>query len=170
METKPCSKCQEDRPADEFIKNDRRCRPCRNAYRREWERLNPGKAAEGRRRWREANPETLTAARKKWREDNKEKLRDDKRRDRLAKFGLTPQVYDELLAMQGGVCAICKETCPTGRNLAVDHDHACCPGNESCGVCVRGLLCYRCNTAIGHLGDSAQIARSAADYLEQQQR
>jgi hypothetical protein len=54
--------------------------------------------------------------------------------------------YDDMLTAQDGHCAICPTTPEqNGKALAVDHDHECCPGRRSCGKCVRGLLCDRCN-------------------------
>lgn len=50
--------------------------------------------------------------------------------------------------------------------LVVDHDHACCPGNHSCGICVRGFLCGQCNWAAGSIGDDPERARSLARYLD----
>jgi hypothetical protein len=50
--------------------------------------------------------------------------------------------------------------------LRVDHDHTCCPRAHSCGTCVRGFLCGKCNSAIGMLGDSAVTALRAHAYLE----
>lgn len=51
--------------------------------------------------------------------------------------------------------------------LVVDHDHACCPlARYSCGKCVRGLICGRCNMAAGQLGDDPDRARSLASYLD----
>jgi hypothetical protein len=74
--------------------------------------------------------------------------------------------YYRMLAEQGGVCAICGAPPPAGRLFHVDHDHTCCPdGGKSCGKCVRGLLCSRCNTGIGGLRDDVQILKAAIDYL-----
>lgn len=50
--------------------------------------------------------------------------------------------------------------------LAVDHDHACCPGPISCGECVRGLVCQHHNLAIGQLHDSVAEAMDLAAYLQ----
>jgi hypothetical protein len=44
------------------------------------------------------------------------------------------------------------------RSLAVDHDHT--TGQ------VRGLLCIRCNRAIGNLRDDPDLAIRAAAYLK----
>lgn len=35
--------------------------------------------------------------------------------------------------------------------LVTDHDHECCPGARSCGVCVRGIVCYDCNNIEGKI-------------------
>ena len=49
--------------------------------------------------------------------------------------------------------------------LAVDHDHGCCPGERSCGKCVRGLVCRDCNAMLGLARDNADSLRRAASYL-----
>lgn len=84
---------------------------------------------------------------------------------RLANYGLTWDKYQEMLANQGGGCAICGEQCSSGRMLAVDHDHACCPGSKSCGACVRGLLCGNCNHGIGKFRDDVALLKAALEYL-----
>jgi hypothetical protein len=72
-------------------------------------------------------------------------------------YGLTVQGFNDLHAKQSGVCAICKLP-PRGRVLNVDHCHRA--GH------VRGLLCGKCNTAIGLLSDKPGTIRRAARYLE----
>lgn len=64
--------------------------------------------------------------------------------------GLTAAERDALIAAQGGRCAICLRA---AERLEVDHDHRHCPGSTGCRQCVRGLLCGRCNTALGRFGD-----------------
>ena len=74
------------------------------------------------------------------------------------KYGITEQDFDRILHDQGQVCAICgaSET-EHAVKWHVDHDH-----ND--GV-VRGILCQRCNQAIGLLGENPQVASRAATYL-----
>jgi len=88
------------------------------------------------------------------------------------RFGVTAERYRELLERQGGACAACNqpESAEYGGNvksLAVDHDHACCPGKRSCGECVRGLLCQACNTALHGFERLVQLGRPNGflDYL-----
>lgn len=69
-----------------------------------------------------------------------------------------------MLAHQAGVCAICGESeklqhrSGTRYSLAVDHDHR--TGK------VRGLLCHRCNVAIGLFQENSLLLRKASLYLE----
>ena len=80
-------------------------------------------------------------------------------------YGLTVEQHVELVAAQGGVCAICEAPPKGDRRLAIDHDHSCCPGERSCGECVRGLLCSNCNTMLGFAKDNTKTLLAAADYL-----
>lgn len=79
-------------------------------------------------------------------------------------YKLTPDSYDAILASQGGVCSICK-TPPVGKRLSVDHDHSCCPGEITCGKCVRGLLCDNCNWWLGLIDDDLGRLTEAENYL-----
>ncbi len=77
------------------------------------------------------------------------------RRDHLRNsYGMTVADLDAMLLAQHGVCAIC-QTAPAAH---VDHDHQTDK--------VRGLLCFRCNAALGQLGDDPLVVRRAARYLE----
>jgi hypothetical protein len=58
-------------------------------------------------------------------------------------------------------CAICG----SDQDLVIDHDHNCCPGMWSCGKCVRGMLCRKCNLGIGHLRDDVTLILRAAEYI-----
>jgi hypothetical protein len=84
----------------------------------------------------------------------------------LNRYGLTTEQYDGLLNKQNGVCAICKKPETFRKNLAIDHDHTCCPTHKSCGKCIRGLLCSRCNQALGLFKDDVLALESAIKYLQ----
>ena len=97
---------------------------------------------------------------RKWIKRGRERAADSRRADN---FGLTGSTYRELLAFQGGKC-VCGGG--SGKRFAVDHDHKCCPGPKSCGACVRGLLCQRCNSTLASYRDDPAKLRALADYLE----
>lgn len=84
----------------------------------------------------------------------------------LKKYNMTRDEYVDLELKQNGLCAICKEPETQKRRLSVDHDHACCPGSNSCGKCIRGLLCFRCNSVLGQISDNKNILQSMIDYLQ----
>lgn len=87
---------------------------------------------------------------------------------RVARFNISGGTYRAMLADQEGACAACGTVPgPKAKRLAVDHDHKCCPGPTSCGKCIRGLLCYSCNTDIlPAVGDDPTKLRRIAAYLE----
>ena len=150
MRKNTCSKCGE---VKENLK-EAYCRSCKRAYTREW---------------RKNNPENVKAFNKRANEKRKKirKTKDWDRRSHLrSKFGIELEEYIEMLERQEGKCAICG--CSTDDQkfaFAVDHDHKCCDGRKSCGECIRGLLCSRCNSAIGQLKEDVNILMSAIDYL-----
>lgn len=78
------------------------------------------------------------------------------------RYGLSVDEYQAMYERRNGQCDIC--TIQFER-LHVDHDHACCPGKNTCGKCVRGLLCGNCNRAIGLLNDSVENVNRALTYL-----
>lgn len=75
----------------------------------------------------------------------------------LRKYGISESDYEQMHSDQMGLCLICQKP-ELDIKLAVDHDHE--TGK------VRGLLCKRCNMAIGLLGDDPQIVTRAALYLK----
>lgn len=107
----------------------------------------------------------LTDQARTTRENNRDQYRAMYRaRDLRRKYGLTKQAYDAMLCGQEGRCAICLE--PFGdRAPHIDHDHKCCPGELSCGKCIRKLLCFGCNAAIGMFKDDPARVLRAARYL-----
>jgi len=87
-------------------------------------------------------------------------------RKRLKRFSLSELEYADMLAAQDGLCAICRLPEPE-KSLSIDHDHSCCSGKESCGKCVRGLLCTRCNWGLSYFNDDIGLFRAAIAYLEE---
>jgi hypothetical protein len=154
----------------------------------------PGAATARMQRWRAANPERAkeqaTRCNKAWRLKNLDKRREYEKEHRLknieryreynarwhrenrannpaavramhlkSAYGITPEEYEALLTAQGGGCKVCAAP-PEGEKhkcLHVDHDH-------TTGA-VRGLLCHRCNTALGLLQEDKERMLALAAYL-----
>lgn len=98
------------------------------------------------------------------------------KRDRAGEWARKKDVaqrrYEELLAAQGGKCAICHaEPSPDDKRFALDHDHECCPyGRTACGSCARGILCRLCNLGLGYFRDNPDLMLAAIAYLESYRR
>ena len=71
----------------------------------------------------------------------------------------TLEAYRDLLAKQGGGCAICgAKSNPSGKALCLDHDHK--TGE------IRGILCHNCNTGLGRFQDTLSVLEKAVSYLK----
>lgn len=75
----------------------------------------------------------------------------------LRRYHMTVEDYELLLEKQDRVCAVCKNP-PKTQSLHVDHDPKCCPrvrgeqgSIDTCGKCIRGLVCYPCNGLLGKI-------------------
>lgn len=98
-------------------------------------------------KWQTKNPERKKELCDRWH-------RDHPHHHLFKTYGVTPAEYERKFAEQKGTCAICKAP---HRKLGIDHDHR--TGE------IRGLLCRKCNSGIGMLGDSFQLLLRAASYL-----
>lgn len=101
--------------------------------------------------------------------EDKEAARTAIRMHRLRTYGLSTEQYEKLKADQGGVCYLCRQPQkisgkPTAE-LDIDHDRRCCPNAQSCGKCVRGLLCRSCNRLVGRL-ESAFPVLALVSYVD----
>jgi predicted RNA-binding Zn-ribbon protein involved in translation (DUF1610 family) len=153
---KYCSGCGETKVVTSFGKQksrpdgvEYRCKKCMQDYRNK-RYSNPRiktKLLKSSAAWREKNPDS----------DANKQLR--------RKYGITLEQYNTLFQLQNGLCGICGKSESTRRRkktqgnerLAVDHCH-------ETGV-VRGLLCFKCNTAIGSLGDNEEMVMRVIFYL-----
>ena len=94
-----------------------------------------------------------------WYHRNKDKALEKARIRNLAYYGLTPQDFDRMMDEQGGVCAICERP-PKKMSLNIDHEHQKQEKKrspESRKNRVRGLLCHRCNRALGLFGNDINM-------------
>jgi hypothetical protein len=139
---KTCSACRDKKTFDDFYRATgykdgfgSRCKECTKKF-----------ASKSHR----DNPERTRGNSERWRKKMKDQLPDYRRR---RKFGLELGEFERRSKAQGGLCAICKEA----RDLVVDHCHT--SGD------IRGLLCKKCNSGIGFLGDNPDLLRSALAYL-----
>ena len=144
-----CNVCRQDKPRESFSADRRRkdglqarCKSC---------------AAEIAKKWRLENQERVTAVRRDWEKRNPE-------RHLLTKFGIRADEKRAIFEAQGSVCGACgsghhghpRIEGETG--WCLDHCHA--SGK------IRGVLCWRCNLALGYAGDSPDALRALAAYIE----
>ena len=151
---KICTKCGEEKSCDNGFYRDG------SRLRAECKRCTINSRAE----FRKANSERVNASRRLAYRSKDAAAR--RAQTLMSYYGLTVADVEKYLERQNG-CAVCHRSEPgTSRWWHVDHDHSCCPESaRSCGQCVRGILCHRCNLMLGQARDSVETLRSAIDYL-----
>lgn len=70
---------------------------------------------------------------------------------------------DFIRAYTHGSCDCCGATVS---RVYFDHDHGCCPTNNTCGNCMRGILCHSCNITLGHCRDKPETGSIYDIYLK----
>lgn len=97
---------------------------------------------------------------------------------RFDRYGITAELYEKVLAEQGGKCKLCGTYTPGGKGIwHIDHAHGAeeyvgFPRKrgvfKQCGPeDFRGLLCARCNISLGHFESLIERVglKSIDDYL-----
>ena len=165
---KRCIKCGETKSLDEFGWHNRNkgqhrnmCKDCSRIWLKEYNKSPKGQKIRGD--YREQYKGRMKELQKLYRDDPVKRKASKKYHRKywlMKQFGITPDDYDRMLKDQNSCCAICgsDKSGNRSKNFMVDHNHE--TGK------VRGLLCYRCNQAIGAFKDNSILLRKAADYLE----
>lgn len=100
---------------------------------------------------------------KDWVKNNPEKVREYRNKDswtlvkRCKRRGITPKELIDVYEKQKECCAICDKQIDISES-AIDHNHI--TGE------FRGVLCKKCNRALGLFEDSPFILKKALDYLK----
>jgi hypothetical protein len=95
--------------------------------------------------------------------NTKDRKRIRARRNKLKRqYGMTVEEWETLFNAQGRCCANsgCRAKEPKGIRgyWHTDHDHI--TGQ------IRGILCRKCNLALGHVNDSTVLLRGLIEYIE----
>lgn len=156
-----CSTCQQLKPISEFqrsvaLRGCGQCRACKYAAKRAYEVADRDRYNAQVRDRRARNRDAFNAyQRRRWASNPHR----GKCYELRARYGITLERFNEMLAEQGGGCAICgARDNGDGRVLYVDHCHK----SEK----VRGILCHHCNAGIGHFRDDIGLILKAIEYLQ----
>lgn len=146
-DNKTCSKCREPKPISEYRTKRSKgrkdyvsgyCRQCENSQMRSNVEAKKNKPS-----WREGRKFTQIKV----------------------KYKLSREQYIDMMLGQDFRCPICADPVGAG-DWIVDHDHSCCPGEKSCGKCVRSLIDKKCNGLLGLAMDNVATLTRAQAYLE----
>lgn len=135
-------------PLENFAKNKRnkdklqsRCRTCTSSDSKNHHKKNIDKIRQYKKEYNKKHP----SKRKELNLKNK--------------FGISLEIYNNMLLTQNNCCSICKiNILKVKKQFAVDHDH-------NTGK-IRDLLCNDCNALLGFCKESINILSEAINYIK----
>lgn len=146
---KVCSFCKKSKPLTEYWKQSKtsnrihsRCKECMKDEYYLWNHSLKGKVSRHLRN-------------KRFYKKHHESCLDEHLRQ---KFGVPKGTYQRMIVKQKNRCAVCNKKESWNRRLSLDHNHKT---NE-----VRGLLCHKCNSAIGFAQENTKILKLMIQYLQ----
>lgn len=148
---KTCTKCDVAKPVESFnwkkkgVQRSAICKDCHKEYRKAHYNSNRNKYIAKARAWELASGGKI-----------------------FLRYGLTDEALQAMMDKYQGMCWLCRKK-PA---VHIDHDHTCCSirSQQTCGKCIRGVLCSGCNTGLGQLGDSLEGLERATLYLQQHEQ
>lgn len=191
MQIKKCSICGEEKTIDEYNKHKGckfgvrpQCKKCHSKQSSKWQKENIEHRKKYLNDWYEKNKDKVIKQREEYKEIKNKKRREKYKEDeeyrkqrlkdaamwqknnpkkrkgqRLKQYGITFEDFSILLKEAGNKCEICGYEDDTDKKTfpVVDHCHET---NK-----VRGILCSKCNFALGHFNDSIENLKNAIKYL-----
>lgn len=149
VSTKRCSRCLEIKAIELFRKRakgyESYCKQCEANYNKEYLK-----------NWVIKNRNKSNTIKTKYQKSSKGKI-NSKYSKIKSRYGLTKEEYDRLIISTGNICSLCNNEFINNK-YCVDHCH-------STGK-IRGIICDRCNKALGLVKDSKTTLMNMLNYLE----
>jgi hypothetical protein len=125
----------------------------------QWKRKNPEKVNAQNRAWREKYPEKVRLVRERWDEKHKDRMQNDPEYAAKERTRKLKELWQRREKKADRPCPDHCEICG-GRPKEICFDHCHQTGK------FRGWLCHQCNQILGLSGDSPDLLRQLAHYLE----
>jgi len=127
-------------------------------YNKEWRTKNSEILKEKKKQYYIDNYDNRKIYSKEYYKKNKKKINEQFRKYKILQYGLSIDEHTALLNNQNMCCAICGiNENELKTSLHIDHDHKTSK--------IRGLLCMKCNRAIGYFNDDINLLKNAIEYL-----
>ena len=130
------------------------CRECNLARAKQWRLNNNGSDRQNHREWYAKNLEEQRKVKLARYHKNPEQAKNSKLK---ARYGLSLEDVEKMRENQGNKCLVCLKSFSEKITPRVDHCHV---SNK-----IRGLLCHKCNSAIGYFEENIESLRRAIEYI-----